>query len=107
VARVEGIRPPYWTAARLIATAGARWPDFDGWAASRAVDPIALPLDRFCNLVYYWLTRNANEQRRASIDEHLDRLPAGETRQTAAPDAWSSDAELAAFDSAAASMSRT
>lgn len=37
-------------------------PSFDGWAASRGVDPFELPFARFLNLVYYWATKDAPDQ---------------------------------------------
>lgn len=97
---------PYWVAARLTATARHNWSMFDGWCASRAVDPLALPVDRFLNLVYYWLTRNANERRKREIDSELDRVPANE-QQTGPIDegAWSAEEEMAAFQQAASASS--
>lgn len=102
----QGVGPPYWVAARLTATARHNWTMFDGWAASRAVDPLGLPPDRFLNLVYYWLVRNADEKRRASIDRDLNRPPAGEQAPTD-EGPWSAEAEMAVFakaSSAAASV---
>lgn len=74
---------------------------FDGWCASRNVEPAALPIDRLCNLVYYWLVRNADDKRRADIDAHLHRPPPG------ADDVgmWSAESEMAAFRSASAATS--
>ena len=67
------------------------------------MDPEALPIDRLCNLVYYWLVRSADERRRAEIDSYLNRPPPG---QTVDEGVWSSDAEMAAFSKAAAAAGR-
>lgn len=100
MARREGVRPPYWTAGRLIGAARADWPAFDGWAASRGVDPLDLPADRFCNLAYSYLTRDADARQRRDIDSRLDRPPTGADVE-AHDTRWDPDAELAAFRAAA------
>lgn len=100
MADVEGRWPPYWVAARLAATARDRWTIFDGWCAARGVDPVDLPPDRFCNLVYYWLVRNANDRQRADLDFWLEALPTGEDPVAADEGRWSADAEMAAFTQA-------
>jgi hypothetical protein len=71
---------------------------FDGWAAARNVAPTELPLDRLCNLVYFWLVRNADEKRKAEIDAALDRPTSGDDPDVGS---WSADAELSAFTAAA------
>ena len=103
----QGHRPPYWVASRLITSARQDWARFDGWAAAQGVDPIDLPMDRFCNLVYYWLTRGADPRRRDEIDRTLERPPAGATAtldDSGSP--WSAESELSAFSTAAAAASR-
>jgi len=103
VAALAGVRAPYWTAARLTATARREWPTFDGWCASRNVDPLVLDIDRFLNLVYFWLTHNADERRRREIDRQLERVPPG---QEAVEDStWSAESEMAAFQAAARASS--
>ena len=65
-----------------------------------------LPIDRLLNLVYFWLTRNANERRRREIDSELERLPAGETQAGSVDEgAWSAESEMAAFQQAASASS--
>ena len=99
MAAVAGERPPYWVAARLTATARQQWPTFDGWCASRNVDPLVLDIDRFCNLIYFWLTQNVDERRRREIDTQLERVPPGE--DPVEDSTWSAEAEMAAFTAAA------
>lgn len=50
------------------ATSDPVWPFFDGWCASRNVDHLALPWDRWLNLVYYFATRNASKEDRDKFD---------------------------------------
>lgn len=97
-----GDRTPYWTAARLAGVAVYHWADFDGWCASRGVDPESLPPHRALNLVHYWALRLADPKRRAEFEAWLDRPP---------PDAdpadsklWSAEAEMAAFRQAASTL---
>jgi hypothetical protein len=44
------------------------WPYFDGWCASRNVEHLELPWDRWLNLVYYFATRNASTEDRDKFD---------------------------------------
>lgn len=75
------------------------WAVFDGWCASRNVDSLELPIDRFCNLVYYWVTRNMKEDDRDGFDRRLSRPVAGTGAQgiREASGAWSRESELAQF----------
>lgn len=100
----EGVGPPYWVAARLTVAARHNWTVFDGWCASRAVDPMDLPPDRFLNLVYWWLVRGADEKRRQEIDRNLDRVPSGEQAEVETGP-WSADSEMAAFAKASVASS--
>lgn len=71
---------------------------FDGWTAARGVDPQSLPYDRFCNLIYYWLTRG-DQDRRARVDLELS---AGDVE---AP-GWSAEEEMALFRAAQSASAR-
>jgi hypothetical protein len=71
------------------------WPQFDGWCASRNVEPLVLDPDRFCNLVEYWWTRNMNEERQ----EEFNRFLAGDQTGSRSQARWSREAELAQFRS--------
>ncbi len=80
---------------RLTASAAALWPSFDGWLASRSIDPFDLDIDRFLNLIYHWLVKDAQEQ--SEIDRFNIRLwvpPKGEV-PTSGP--WSPENETKAF----------
>lgn len=63
-----------------------------------------LDADRFCNLIYFWLIRNAGPDDRRRRDEQLARPPAGETPRPDDP-VWSADAEMSAFTQAARATS--
>lgn len=53
------------------ATADEVWPYFDGWCASRNVDHLELPWDRWLNLVYYFATRNASSDEKKDFDNAI------------------------------------
>jgi hypothetical protein len=55
------VRPPYVAVVRLFAYAERYWPAIDGEAASRGADYLALPLDRFCNAVQWWVTQRVKD----------------------------------------------
>lgn len=108
MAHGQGVRPPYWSAARLTATARARWHEFDGWAASCGVDPLDLPIDRFLNLVYYWLMQGVKPSERDRVEAQLAAPPSGADPAEVEEDPdspWSADAEMAAFRAAQSATS--
>lgn len=76
-----------------------RWAVFDGWCASRNVNPLDLPIDRFCNLVYYWAVRNMKDDAKADFDRHISQpvTGAGATAIREATGIWSRESELAQF----------
>lgn len=49
---------------------------FDGWAASRDIDPVELPWDRFLNLVYHFAVRNATKERKQEFDSAINQAVA-------------------------------
>lgn len=53
------------------ATRDSVWPYFDGWCASRNVEPMELPWDRWLNLVYYFATRNASTEDKEKFDAEI------------------------------------
>lgn len=65
--------PPYDAIGRLLGyvTQPGRWHEFDGELTTRGIDPRRLPLDRFLNLVYWYMI-----QRLPPTDERRD--PRGE-----------------------------
>lgn len=83
---------------RLIATAQANWVMLDGWAMSRNIELESLDLNRFLNLVYYWLTRKAEDEKELKkFDAKLYMPPKGVRAEPGSP--WSPESETAAFDS--------
>lgn len=97
MAAVEGVGPPYHVAARLIGVAVRDWHRFDGWCASRNVDPLTLPLDRLCNLVWYRLSEHRKPDEVERLEAELHRPHDGDDGDVGP---WSADAELAAFGQA-------
>lgn len=57
--------------------------------------PLQLSPADFCDLVYYWMARNADEKERAKLDEALGAPPEGEVGD--AP-GWSREEQMAAFN---------
>lgn len=88
---------------RLVRLIRDDWSAFDGYLASRKVDPLRLAPDRFFSLIYWWATRNASEQ--AQLDR-FDRMlwmpPKGIAAAKGSP--WSPEAETAAFASVASAL---
>src|SRR3546814_21097573 len=77
-----GGRPPYYVTFRLLHLASENWPTLEGWATSRNTDLMELPIDRLLNLVYFWATRDAqDEQTLAKFDRKLWMPPKGEEPQ--------------------------
>jgi hypothetical protein len=79
---------------RLVLFAMENWVLFNGWAISQGVRPLRLRIDDFCDLVYYWAARNADEADQAKLDEILGTPPEGQEGD--AP-GWSREEQLAAF----------
>lgn len=77
----------------------SNWPIFDGWCAARNVDPLDLDPARFCNLVYFWITRTMNEEAKAAFDAALEGPVKGDqaSDQIRAVGRWSREAELEQF----------
>src|SRR3546814_6580102 len=91
-----GGRPPYYVTFRLLHLASENWPTLEGWATSRNTDLMELPIDRLLNLVYFWATRNAqDEQTLAKFDRKLWMPPKGEEPPAESP--WSAANETSDF----------
>lgn len=92
---------------RLVRIVAASFDTIDGeLALSSGLDPLELPLDRFCNMAWAWAIRPADhaENPENEIKKFRARIwqpPAGVT-PTAGP--WSAEAETAAFGSFAAQV---
>lgn len=84
--------------ARLLALAKHHWAKIDG---SRQDDPLLLPPDRFFNLVYFWATKDAYDQKDLDkFERQLWRPPKGVAAAPGSP--WSPEAETQAFQAFAA-----
>lgn len=81
---------PYWVVARLCFIAERHWAAIDGEAASRGVDYLTLPVDRFCNTIYWWVAQRVKDFDSFKYD--LERPPSG-----VAATAEELDAEAADF----------
>lgn len=82
---------------RLVVTARANWDVFDGWSMTVLAggDPLRLPLDRFLNLVYYWLVKDGDSEGIQKMNLKLWMPPKGEAAPKNSP--WSAEAETSAF----------
>jgi hypothetical protein len=92
---------------RLFDLAQSAWATFDGWCASRDIDPLELPPDRFCNLTYYWATRNASsEADLGKFDRRLWLPDKEETQAKGVPkeSPWSAENETSAFKALKAAL---
>lgn len=47
---------------RLLASAYSEWDYIDGFCLGRGIDLEKLPLNRFCHVMWWILTRNASEE---------------------------------------------
>lgn len=54
-----------------MGAADHHWAVFNGWAVSRGLDILELPFDALLDLIYYWLTMNAEED---EVDKFNHRL---------------------------------
>lgn len=109
-----GGRAPYDGCVRLVAYAAFYWEAFDGELASRGVDPLSLPFDRFLNAVYAFMIselRNLGGMQPVSLDEAKNKLdadlakPIPGRRQRRVSEAVVQD-EMALFAAAAGSSGR-
>lgn len=81
---------------RLIGLAREHWAKIDGMMASRGLDPLELPGDRFLNLIYWWATKDAVDQQALDkFDRQVWRPPKGVRPPPGSP--WSAEAETKAF----------
>lgn len=73
------------------------WRPLDGWAVSRNMPPLdEMELRRFCNLVYWWATKDAeNDAAVKRFEARLWQPPKGVAPAPGSP--WSPEAENAAF----------
>lgn len=94
-----GERQPFYVTHRLINLADEMWSQFDGWCASRGVDPMELRMDRMVSLIYHWATKDAQDQ--ASIDKWRSKLwvppPHMKDKELPTESPWSAEAQMSAF----------
>lgn len=80
---------------RLIQVGRAYWDDLEGYVTAHGGSALRdLPLDRFCGLVWWWITRNAEtEQDVERVREQVWLPPKGEEPTGV----WAADAETEAL----------
>ena len=82
---------------RLLALAVEHWKDLDGYAVSHGMPTLTeLPFDRFCNYVWWWSVKGADEKQREKFESRLYMPPKGVAVEQGP---WSVDAETSAFSS--------
>lgn len=92
--------------ARLVGIALANWLPLDGFAVGHGLPPLGdLPIERLCAFVYWWATRNAQEEKDvARFDRQLWLPPAPDVEVKAGP--WSPEAEMASLRGLKASLAQ-
>lgn len=68
---------PYWVTQTLVATAMGMRAQFFGEMSEKGVRPLTLPLHEFADLIYAWLTKDADRERREKFDAEIRKPPAG------------------------------
>lgn len=68
---------PYWTTQSLVGAAMHTGPQFQGEMILDGVRPMRLPLHEFVDLVYAWLTKDADRDQREKFDAQIAKPPAG------------------------------
>jgi len=82
--------------ARLAATALGHWEELDGFAVAHNMPPLEkLPLDRFCNFIYWRITDGADATELAKFRAQLWMPPRGTQPDPRSP--WSPENEKAAL----------
>ena len=70
--RAGGDRAPYRAVERLLGYVVSDWNRLDGTLALEGVDIRRLDLRRLCNVVYAWLTRDADAEAIREFDRDLE-----------------------------------
>jgi hypothetical protein len=90
---------------RLVRTAVANWETLDGYAVAHGMGDLRLlELDRFCNYVWYMLTRNAEKKDIDSMRAKLWVPPPKSAAPIPRNSPWSAEAETAAFKAVKAQL---
>lgn len=99
---------PWYEARRLAVLAAQQWDNgFDGWCASRGVDPLVLPLDRFCNLVWRWAFSSVEHDKADELERQLTATPPGAPAELERRPEWQEDAMASAFETVLATQGRS
>lgn len=93
---------------RLVALALEYWREIEGLAVSQNMPSLtALPLHRFCSFIWWWATRNAEDEKAlAKFENAMWRPPAGWSAPIPAESPWSPERENAAFGALKAGLGR-
>jgi hypothetical protein len=89
-----------------VQVAVANWAHLDGYAVAHGMPDLReLPLERFCNFVWYMMTRNAEPREVDRLQQQLWVPPKSE-RNKPIPKAspWSAENETAALKAAIATL---
>jgi hypothetical protein len=88
---------------RLVMIALDNWREIEGFAVSQGLEDLRkMRLGRFCSFIYWYATRNAeDEASKRKFDARLWQPPPGEV----AKGPWSPEAETAAFAGLKAGLS--
>ena len=90
---------------RLVRTAVANWETLDGYAVAHGMGDLRLlDLDRFCNFVWYMLTRNADKKDTDSLRAKIWVPPPKSVAPIPKNSPWSAEAETAAFKAVKAQL---
>lgn len=91
---------------RLVRTAVANWETLDGYAVAHGMDDLRnLPLERFCNFVWYMLTRNSEKKDVDQLRAKLWVPPPRAAVPIPANSPWSAESETAVFKAVKAQLS--
>jgi hypothetical protein len=80
---------------RLLAIATNNWWLFNGYCQVNGFNPFKSDFADFCDVAYYWMSRNLDEAEQAKLDEMLGTPPLGDISD--AP-GWSVEEQMDAFN---------
>jgi hypothetical protein len=90
---------------RLVRTAVANWETLDGYAVAHGMEDLrTLELDRFCNFVWFMMTRHAEKKDADQMRAKLWVPPPKATGPIPRNSPWSAEAETAAFKAVKAQL---
>ena len=93
---------------RLVRTAVANWETLDGYAAAHGMKPLRLmELERFCNYVWYMMTRNGEKKDNDQLRAKLWVPPPKSEAPIPKNSPWSAEAETAAFRAVKAQLTQS